>query len=503
MRTLFGTDGIRGKAHQYPFDAPTMFALGEALAHRLKDAGVGGRGSGVGDLDRGVSGVGRRASERSNASATHSPLPTLHSPLPTPHSPPPDTRHPTPDTRFPTILLGMDTRESGPEIARSLTAGVEQGGGKAIFIGIVPTPAVAYLCRITDAAAGISISASHNPFEDNGVKIFGHDGMKIPDSVEEQIEDELRAIRRDGVTVPDIDLSDNTDLIERYERFLDDGIAPHALRGRKVVLDTGNGAAFRIAPEVFRRAGADVVVVNAKPNGRNINDGCGAMHPEGLATVVVEEKADFGVAFDGDADRAIFVDDAGKIRDGDEIIYLWAQRLKRDGTLQSGCVVTTVMSNFGFEQQLRADGIELCRANVGDKYVLEMMIERGASLGGEQSGHIIDLAVHTTGDGIHTALVFGELLTQAGRPFSQLRTFTPMPQLLLNEPVGSKPPLESLPKYQAALADALAQIEGKGRILVRYSGTENKVRVMVEGPDQGLIRRIAEPLRDVLAGEIR
>ncbi len=444
MRTLFGTDGIRGKAHQYPLDVPTMFALGEALAHRL-------------------SGVGSQP---------------------------------------PTILLGMDTRESGPEIARALTAGIEYHGGKAIFIGIVPTPAVAYLCRTSDAAAGISISASHNPYEDNGVKIFGHDGMKIPDSVEELIEEEFRAIRRNDVTVPHIDLRDNDELIERYERFLDGGVAPDALRGRKVVLDAGNGAAFRIAPEVFRRAGADVVVINDQPNGRNINDRCGATNPERLCNAVVKERGDFGVAFDGDADRAIFVDDAGEIRDGDEVIYLWAQRLKRDGTLKSGCVVTTVMSNLGFERQLRADGIELCRANVGDKYVLEMMMERGASLGGEQSGHIIDLTVHTTGDGIHTALVFGELLAQAGRPFSRLSTFTRTPQVLINQPVGSKPPLESLPKYQAALAAAKAEIDEQGRILVRYSGTENKVRVMVEGPDYALIIRIAESLRDVLEIEI-
>jgi phosphoglucosamine mutase len=396
----------------------------------------------------------------------------------------------------------MDTRESGPEIARALIAGINHGGGKAVFIGIVPTPAVAYLCRTSDAAAGISISASHNPYEDNGVKIFGHDGMKIPDSDEEQIEDELRAIRRDDVTIPELDLRDDNELIERYERFLDDGVAPDALRGRKVVLDTGNGASFRIAPEVFRRAGAKVLVINDRPDGRNINDHCGAMHPEGLAKAVVEERADFGVAFDGDADRAIFVDDAGNIRDGDEIIYLWAQRLNRNGGLKNRCVVTTVMSNFGFEQQLRDDGIELCRANVGDKYVLEMMIERGAILGGEQSGHIIDLAVHTTGDGTHTALVFGELLAQAGKPFSQLSTFMKMPQLLLNEPVASKPSLDSLPKYQAALAEAHSQLKGKGRILVRYSGTENKVRVMVEGPDKTLITRIAESLRDVLRDEI-
>jgi phosphoglucosamine mutase len=397
----------------------------------------------------------------------------------------------------------MDTRESGPEIARALAAGIAHGGGKAIFVGVVPTPAVAYLCRTSDAAAGISISASHNPYEDNGVKVFGHDGMKIPDADEERIEDELRAIRRDDVTIPQIELQDNAELIEKYERFLDGGVAPNALGGKRVVLDTGHGASFRIAPEVFRRAGADVRVINDHPDGRNINENAGALHPEGLGKVVVSEKADFGVAFDGDADRAIFVDDTGKVRDGDEIIYLWAQRLQRNGALKAGCVVTTVMSNFGFEKQLRDDGIELCRANVGDKYVLEMMIERGAILGGEQSGHIIDLAVHTTGDGIHTALVFGELLAQAGRPFSQLPTFTPMPQLLLNERVASKPPLDSLPKYQSALAEAESQLAGKGRILVRYSGTENLVRVMVEGPDNALITSIAERLRDVLKGEIK
>lgn len=443
MRTLFGTDGIRGKAHRYPLDAATMFALGEALAERLK-----------------------------RSAAT------------------------------PTVLLGMDTRESGPEIARALSAGIAAGGGTATFIGIVPTPAVAYLCRISDAGAGISISASHNPFEDNGVKIFGHDGMKLPDAVEEEIEDELRAIRRDDVSVPAIELSESRDLIEKYEQFLIRCVSGDALRGRRVVLDTGHGAAYRIGPEVFRRAGAEVRVINDAPNGTNINDNAGAMHPEGLAKVVVDAKADFGVAFDGDADRAIFVDDKGTIRNGDEIIYLWAQRLKHDGALKGGCVVTTVMSNFGFEQQLREDDIELCRAPVGDKYVLEMMLERGAILGGEQSGHIIDLTVHTTGDGIHTALVFGELLAQAERPFSELKTFDPMPQVLLNQPVAAKPPLESLPRFQAARAEAESELSGHGRVLVRYSGTENKVRVMVEGPDQAAIDRIAGHLRDVLRDEI-
>jgi len=437
MRVLFGTDGIRGKADQYPLDPPTLFALGQALAHRFRR-----------------------------------------------------------------VIMGMDTRESGPDIARALSAGIAEAGGEPRFIGVITTPGVAYLCRISDAEAGISISASHNPYDDNGVKIFGHDGMKIPDAHEEAIEDEMRAIRRDGVAIPNIELRENRALIEKYEQFLVNGVAPNTLRGLKVVLDTGNGAAYRIAPEVFRRVGADVRVINDKPNGRNINEDAGALHPEGLARVAVREKANFGVAFDGDADRAIFVDDAGRVRDGDEIIYLWSQDLRRKGKLAGNCVVTTVMSNFGFERQLEKDGIELCRAQVGDKYVLEMMLEKKAILGGEQSGHIIDLTVHTTGDGIYTALMFGELLANSHQPFSKLRTFDPMPQVLLNQSVVAKPPLDSLPKYQNALTAAERDLEGSGRILVRYSGTENKVRVMVEGRDEAQIRKIAESLRDTLHDEI-
>jgi phosphoglucosamine mutase len=334
------------------------------------------------------------------------------------------------------------------------------------------------------------------------VKIFGHDGMKIPDSVEEQIEDELRAIRKEVVTIPPLEMQDDQELIGKYKDFLVSGVSPNALQNEKVVLDTGHGAAFRIAPEVFRRAGADVKVINDQPNGRNINDNAGAMHPERLAEVVKNEGADWGVAFDGDADRAIFVDDLGNVRNGDEIIYLWAQRLHRAGKLRGNCVVTTVMSNLGFEQQLKNDGIELCRAQVGDKYVLEMMIERNAILGGEQSGHIIDLDLHTTGDGTHTALVFGEVLAEERRRFSRLHTFDPMPQVLLNEKVASKPPLETLPRFQEDLKAAEAELSGNGRILVRYSGTENKVRVMVEGKDDAVIQRVAARLRDTLKAEI-
>jgi phosphoglucosamine mutase len=439
MRTLFGTDGIRGKAREYPLDETTMLRLGFAVAQRLQPS--------------------------------------------------------------PRILLGMDTRESGPMIAGALAAGIRHGGGDPVLVGVLPTPGVAYLCRTTDAVAGISISASHNPWQDNGVKIFGHDGMKIADAIEEGIEEDLR--RADIGEIPHEEWRGETrELIDRYEAFLLGSVKAGALAGRRVVLDAGYGAAFRIAPEVFRRAGADVVVIHDSPDGRNINEGSGALHPETLAKTVVAEKADFGVAFDGDADRAIFADDRGEIRDGDEIIYLWAAHLLREGKMPTRRVVTTVMSNFGFEKQLARDGIELIRAQVGDKYVLEQMLARDAILGGEQSGHIIDLSVHTTGDGIHTALVFGEILADSPRRFSELKTFDPMPQVLLNQRVAKKPPLESLPQYKAALARATEELGGGGRVLVRYSGTENLVRVMVEGEDEGRTRRLAEELRDVLRDEI-
>ena len=434
MRKLFGTDGIRAKAYEYPLDEQTLVRLGFVLAKRFPGK----------------------------------------------------------------ILLGRDTRESGPMIAGALMQGIREGGGEPVLVGVIPTPGIAYLCRTTDdAVAAISISASHNPFEDNGVKVFGHDGMKLPDQIEAAIEADLssRASENSLDVAREVD-GESPELIEAYERFLISGIPPGSLSGKKVVLDAGYGAAYRIAPEVFRRAGAEVVVIHDAPNGRNINEGSGAMHPERLAEVVVEQLADYGVAFDGDADRAIFADDKGSIRDGDEIIYLWAKHLKLP------LVVTTVMSNFGFEKQLQADGIELVRAQVGDKYVLEQMLQRDALLGGEQSGHIIDRTVHTTGDGIHTALVFGHILGEMGQPFSQLRTFEPMPQLLLNEKVSAKPPLESLPRYQAAYAKAMSDLAGRGRILVRYSGTENLVRVMVEGEDDAQIRRIAEELSRVLRLEI-
>jgi phosphoglucosamine mutase len=271
------------------------------------------------------------------------------------------------------------------------------------------------------------ISASHNPYEDNGVKVFGHDGMKLSDDLELQIEQEMLAIRREDSAIPagQSPLEPSEELIARYESFLLSSLGAAGLEGRKVVLDVGFGAAYRIAPDVFRRAGADVRVINDTPDGTNINLNAGALHPEGLGAAVREANADFGVAFDGDADRAIFVDDRGDVRNGDEIIYLWALENRRRGLANSDTVVTTVMSNLGFERALKGAGIRLLRAAVGDKYVLEMMLENKAILGGEQSGHIIDLTVHSTGDGIHTALMMGEILTGSGRKFSAIPTFTP------------------------------------------------------------------------------
>ncbi|HVT43021.1 MAG TPA: phosphoglucosamine mutase [Thermoanaerobaculia bacterium] len=444
MRALFGTDGIRGKADGFPLDDATMFALGAVLARRL--------------------------------AVSHS---------------------------EPLVLLGMDTRESGPRIATALAAGLSSGGGRSRSIGIVPTPAVAYLCRVTGAAAGISISASHNPYDDNGVKIFGSDGMKLSDALEKKIEDELLAAREETTRIAaEPPLRESPELIERYEEFLVSSVASGGLSGRTVVLDTGYGAASRIAPEVFRRTGASVTVINDQPNGRNINLDSGALHPGGLAERVIETRADLGIAFDGDADRAIFVDDRGRIRNGDEILYLWARREQRLGRLPNHLVVATIMSNFGFEKKLGESGIRLLRAAVGDKYVLEMMVENGATLGGEQSGHIIDLTVHTTGDGLHTGLVISELLAGESSPFSGIETFDPMPQILLNERVSAQPPLDTLVDFQQALLRAESRLADRGRIVVRYSGTENLVRVMVEGESQEEISAVGAELVAALRAQI-
>ena len=443
MRKLFGTDGIRGPADQFPLDPSTMFALGESLAHRLSSPG-----------------------------------------------------------RRPRIIAGMDTRESSSRIVSAIAAGVEAGGGDVVFGGVMPTPAVAWLCRRHGADAGLSISASHNPWPDNGVKIFGSDGMKLADAMELSIETEMLATRRESHAAPNDPPEEMCELLSQYEDFLLAGIGELTLSGRTIVLDSGNGAASGIARSVFERAGATVVSIHDQPDGRNINDGCGALHPEVVASRVCRENAAFGVAFDGDADRAIFVDDEGRVRNGDEILYLWGTDLHDCGELVGETIVATVMSNFGLEKALEERGIRMLRASVGDKYVFELMRSSGSVLGGEQSGHIIDLRRHTTGDGLHTALATAEIVRRSGTRLSRLKTFHPMPQMLLNLRVSSKPPLDTIEAYVAELERWSSVIEGRGRILVRYSGTENLVRVMVEGEDAEETRAACEALRDVLASRI-
>lgn len=438
MRQLFGTDGIRGLADEFPLDSATISALGQSLARRLARRG-----------------------------------------------------------EAPRILIGGDTRESGPRIELALVSGILAGGGEPVLVGIVPTPAVAWLARSTGAAAGISVSASHNPWQDNGVKIFGGDGMKLPDADELEIEHEMLQARANAPS-PAAKLPERRlDLVRRYEDFLLDGL-DRLLEGRRIVLDAANGAACEIAGRVFEAAGASVTVLNDRPDGRNINLDCGALHPESLATRVVELGAELGVAFDGDADRAIFVDDQGQTRDGDEILFIWGTDLHRRGELAQEAIVATVMSNWGFEKRLAETGIRLLRAPVGDKYVLERMLADGAILGGEQSGHVIDLQRHTTGDGLHTALTVASILAAREIPFSSVETFERTPQILLNELVRSKPPLESIPGYLDAVTAAEQRLAGEGRILVRYSGTENLVRVMVEGGSRETIESVAEDLRQVL-----
>ena len=442
-RKLFGTDGIRGDASAYPLDDATMFALGRALVRVLRKTG-----------------------------------------------------------QSEIVLIGRDTRESGPRIAQALASGAHAEKGRVEDGGIIPTPAVAWITNELDFGAGISISASHNPWEDNGIKIFGHDGMKFPDEFEASLERDLEELREDSIPPAVYDVADAHNLVEMYEDFLVRTVGERALEGMRIGIDPGNGAAFRIAPEVFERVGAEVVVINAAPDGKNINLDSGALHPEKLGEIVVREGLDLGAAFDGDADRAIFVDDSGRVRDGDEVLYLWGRWLFERDALTQATIVSTVMSNLGFERKLGSHGIRLVRAQVGDKYVLEKLIELGAVLGGEQSGHVIDLDHHTTGDGIMTALFLSTIIAGSKKKFSEIETFESVPQILVNRKVASKPPLENLSNFSSELSAIESSMAGRGRVLVRYSGTEPKVRVMVEGDDQTEIETIAVRLADLLESDI-
>ena len=401
------------------------------------------------------------------------------------------------------VLLGMDTRESGAHIAALLAAGLAQAGATVAFAGVITTPGVACLVRQNDFQAGVVISASHNPYQDNGVKLFSHAGMKFPDAAEEELEADI--FKHRGETVPkDLpQLVADESLDAEYLDFLRSRVIPGAkLSGFRIVLDCANGAAYKLGPELFRSLGADVVAMGISPDGRNINAGCGSLHLEGLQKRVVAGKARLGVAFDGDADRALFVCETGRIVNGDGILLAAARFLKSTGQLKGDRVVATSMSNLGLERVLARENITLARAAVGDRYVLEEMLRSGNVLGGEQSGHIIFLDDSPAGDGLLTAVKIASLVSMRGKIESLVEGLKDYPQLIVNVKVRSKPPLDTLPEVSRALAEAQSALGENGRVVLRYSGTEQLARVMVEAEHDADVQRFSQSLANALRSSI-
>jgi phosphoglucosamine mutase len=388
----------------------------------------------------------------------------------------------------PRVLVGMDTRESGPALAESLAGGLAAEGVAIQFAGLITTPGVAWLTKTGPFVAGVMISASHNPYHDNGLKAFDHSGFKLPDATELELEREIFALLEARRPARPLPLTADPGLDAAY---LDSLAAtfPRSLAGVRIVLDCANGAATHLGPELFKRLGADVIAIGCQPNGRNINDQCGALHVEDLRDRVLAEGADFGFAFDGDADRCIGVTHGGRIVDGDAMLLVCGRHLHRANRL-GAAVVATVMSNLGFEKALERDGIALIRTGVGDKYVLEEMLKRDLPIGGEQSGHVIFREFATTGDGLLSALRVLDAALADGRPLDeQLADLVVYPQRLTNLKVREKIPVSQLPGVSAEIAAAEADFAGNGRVLVRYSGTEPKIRVMVEGADSAQVDR--------------
>lgn len=443
-KELFGTDGIRGIPGEPPLDDKTLYATGR----------------GVGEFLR-----------REHGSAH--------------------------------VLIGMDTRESGPHIGALLSAGLEKSGATVEFAGVITTPGVACLVRQNDYQAGVVISASHNPYHDNGVKLFSHEGMKFPDAEEEKIEAEIFALRGEAAPAKRPGLATNHALHIEYLEFLRGHVLPGAdLSGFRVVLDCANGAAYQLGPELFRALGADVVAMGVKPDGRNINAGCGSLYLEGLQGRVTAERAQLGVAFDGDADRAMFVSVTGRIINGDGVLLAVARHLKSQNRLNNHRVVATSMSNLGLERTLAREGISLARAAVGDRYVLEEMLKSGDNLGGEQSGHIIFLDDSPAGDGLLTAVKIASLVSLKGSLESLVEGLKDYPQEIVNVRVKSKPPLDSIPEVARALAEAHESLGDNGRVVLRYSGTEPLARVMVEAEEQEDVDRFSESIAKALRSSI-
>ena len=406
----------------------------------------------------------------------------------------------------PLIIIGRDTRISGEMFESALTAGICSAGGRAMLAGIIPTPAIAYLARKHKAKAGIVISASHNPFHDNGIKFFGGDGYKLPDAVEDELEAIVHQLETDDnyprPTAEHIGhIEYRTDLLNQYMEFVL-STCKERFDGVKVVLDCANGAAYEAMPKILRRLGANVKVIHALPNGTNINDGCGSTHLESLQKAVLENGADFGIAHDGDADRCLCVDEKGQVIDVDHILVMCAMDMMKEGKLPYNTVVTTVMANIGFHQAIKKAGGRAEITKVGDRYVLENMLKNGYKIGGEQSGHIIFTDFSTTGDGLITALQVLSSLKRSGRKASDLTALmTTYPQLLVNVKVATKEGWETNEAIKEAIAEGDKELGENGRILVRPSGTEPLIRVMAEGPDQAQLDRICHAIADVVKKE--
>jgi phosphoglucosamine mutase len=393
----------------------------------------------------------------------------------------------------PAVLIGKDTRLTGYMLESALEAGLSMAGVDTLLTGPMPTPGVAFLTRALRLSAGVMISASHNPFEDNGIKFFSSDGMKLPDDVESEIEDALGQ----PMTPPAPSAYGKAERVHDSEgRYLEfcKGTFPksRSLRGLKLVVDCAHGANYRVGPRVFQELGAEVCAIGDRPNGTNINDGFGATKPHTMAKAVIELKADFGIAFDGDGDRIAMCDHDGRIFDGDQLLYAIVKHRLKEGRLRGG-VVGTLMTNFAFERRLTELGIGFARAKVGDRYVLESLLERGWECGGENSGHLLCLDNHSTGDAIISALQVLAALVASGQTLGDLtRDLVLMPQVLVNVKLGRKFDLQAEPAVRAAVAAAEAELGGKGRVLLRPSGTEPVVRVMVEGEDRDNVTRLAE-----------
>ncbi len=406
----------------------------------------------------------------------------------------------------PRVLLGRDTRESGPWIAAMVAAGLSEAGVAVESAGVVPTPAVAYLARQHGFQAGVVISASHNPWRDNGIKLFGSDGFKLPDALELTMEDEI--LHHAGlVTAPDpaqlSPVPENLSLREDYIAFLLRSVPGLHLGALKVVADCANGAASAVAKDLFGRLGGEVTLLHVNPDGRNINEGCGALHPEHVAAEVSARGADVGLSFDGDADRCMLAGAEGKVVNGDAILLVAARDLKARGLLTGDLVVATTMSNMGLEAALRRSGIRMLRAPVGDRYVLEQMQAHDAALGGEQSGHILFPHLATTGDGLLTALVVLDLMARNGQSLDALtQDLKVFPQVIVNVRVREKKPLDAIPAVTERIHAAETQLKDSGRVVIRYSGTEPLARVMIEAEDETLMQRHAEAIAEAIRQEL-